>query len=327
MTTPFKHLLTLSAAALILPSAAHSQPTCDLPLQAYVTDDAGAPVDGALDLELRFYTDSAPDAVAAECRSFDGALAEGGWIRVTVDACGPPPVGDCGALSLSDLLNDGARDLWVGFTVGGDELEPRLALGSVPFAVHSARAGDAATLEGLSADAFEPSGVVAAHTADPDAHHSATSDGIVITPSSVQVGDTHIDDGSVDLGLDADDELTAEIVQTLTGGGDADALHGHTAGDAGVGGACLTAWGRSDCPADFALFYAGVAVQGYGAHRDFGSEDTLTMALGETLCVDPAGMDGGSSFSPTYYTAGLVELGATTIHQSSSGLACAVCCR
>lgn len=321
-----RFLLGIPAALLLLPVASAAQPTCDLPVNAYVTDAAGVALDGDLDVELRFYTDGAPDAVAAECRSFEGAPAEDGWLRLTVDACGAPAPGDCGATPLSDLLGSGADALWVGVFVGGLELEPRTTLGAVPFAVHSVRAEDAGTLQGRAPDSFETAGAVDSHAADPDAHHSSTSDGIAITPASVEVGDTRMTDGSVDLGVDADDELTVEIVRTLTGGGDADALHGHAASSS-AGGACLTAWGRSDCPADYALFYSGIAVQGYGAHRDFGSSDTLTMALGDTLCVDPAGIDAGAAFSPGNYTAGLVELGAPTVHQSSGGLACAVCCR
>jgi hypothetical protein len=326
MKTVLKFPFASLATILLLPATVHAQPTCDLPLQAYVTDDAGSPLDGSVDLELRVYTDSAPDAVAAECRSFDDAIVDEGWLRVTVDACGAPPAGDCGTLPLSELLADGGVDLWVGFVVGGEEMSPRLALGSVPFALHAARAGDSSTLDGRAADDFETAGSVTAHAVNPDAHHSSTSDGIDITPSSVRIGDTVVTDGSVDLGVDAADELTAAIVQTLTDGGDADVLHGHASAGSD-GGACLTAWGRSDCPTDFSLFYAGVAVQSYGAHRDFGSSDTLTMALGETLCADSEGLAAGSAFTPTLYTAGLVELGGTTIHQGTDGLACAVCCR
>ena len=119
--------------------------------------------------------------------------------------------------------------------------------------------------------------------------------------------------------------MTTEIVQTLTGGGDADALHSHAA-SGGAGAACLVAWGRADCPADFTLFYAGRAVQGYGAHRDYGSSDTLTMALGDTLCADVSGLATSEPFTPTHYTQGLLEVGGETRYYRD-GLDCAVCCR
>lgn len=327
----FRHALRaatsvgLFAAIAINPSETAAQPACELPVHAYLTDDAGAALDGSVDIEFRFYTEVGPEAVPAECRSYGPMTTDAGWLRVSVDACGDPDPGDCGTSPLVDLFADGATNLWIGVFLDGEETGPRITMGSVPFALRAASAGDAATLDGLGPDAFESAGALSAHAGDPDAHHSSTSEGIDITPASVRVGETVVNDGRVDLGVDADDELTTVIVQTLTGGGDADALHSH-ASSGGSGGACLVAWGRSDCPADFTLFYAGRAVQGYGAHRDYGSSDTLTMALGETLCADPDGLPASETFTPTNYTQGLIEVGGTTRYQGT-GLACAVCCR
>jgi hypothetical protein len=45
---------------------------------------------------------------------------------------------------------------------------------------------------------------------------------------------TALNDGSLDLGAAVDDELTASMVQTLTGGGLADSLHNHTADGGGT---------------------------------------------------------------------------------------------
>jgi hypothetical protein len=52
-----------------------------------------------------------------------------------------------------------------------------------------------------------------------------------ITPSSVGLSgtSTSLTSGSLDLGPSTDDELTAAMVTTLTGGGTADALHSHAA--------------------------------------------------------------------------------------------------
>ena len=62
-------------------------------------------------------------------------------------------------------------------------------------------------------------------------HHSAISDGLHITPASVALSDsdTQLTDGQIDLGSEGDDALTGIMVQTLTGGGDADTLHTHAA--------------------------------------------------------------------------------------------------
>ena len=45
---------------------------CELPVTAYLTDDAGAPLDGFIDVELRFYLEPMGEA-PAECRSFERA--------------------------------------------------------------------------------------------------------------------------------------------------------------------------------------------------------------------------------------------------------------
>ncbi len=60
-------------------------------------------------------------------------------------------------------------------------------------------------------------------------------DGQHIEPASIalQGTSTALEDGLLDLGPAVDDELTAEMLQTLTGGGNADALHSH-AGNGGV---------------------------------------------------------------------------------------------
>jgi hypothetical protein len=73
-----------------------------------------------------------------------------------------------------------------------------------------------------------------AHAGDPDAHHSATSDGLVISPAEVRVGDaTRLSNGELRLGAEANAAVTAPQLATLVGGGNADALHTH-AGQGGV---------------------------------------------------------------------------------------------
>jgi hypothetical protein len=76
-----------------------------------------------------------------------------------------------------------------------------------------------------------------AHAGDPDAHHSATSDGLVISPAEVRVGDaTRLSNGELRLGAEANAAVTAPQLATLVGGGNADALHTH-AGQVGAGAA------------------------------------------------------------------------------------------
>lgn len=251
---PVNPRFLISLAAVSLTSVpALAQPTCTLPVTAYLTDAAETPLDGAIDVELRFYLEPGDEVPAAECRTFDSVEVTNGWMRVPVDACSAPGSGDCGALPLVDLMR-GAEGLFVGVLVDGDELGPRMPIGAVPFAVQAA---DANTLQGNRPDAFEPSGAITEHAANPDAHHSSTSDGLDITPNSVSVGGTFIEDGEVDFGAEADDELTAEMVQTLTGGGDADALHLHPAGHGAAGGGCYIAVGLATCGEGYTAMYSG----------------------------------------------------------------------
>lgn len=240
---------------LVLASAAASaQSRCSLPMSAYLTDAVGAPIDGELDLELNFYVDPEPDATPVECRTFPAASVTNGWLRVNIDACSAPIPGDCGTMPIRGLLaaTDG---VWVAIVADGTELGSRVAVGAVPFAVE---ASNSATLDGLAAVEFERAGNLDAHAADSDAHHSSTSDGIAITPASVTLGDTRIEPGEVDLGPAADDTLTSSIVQTLTGGGEADALHTHAGtGHTGGGIACYQVMGTTTCADGFTLVSQG----------------------------------------------------------------------
>ena len=247
------------AASALLAHPAEAQTLCSLPVSTYLTDSEGVALDGAIDLELRFFVDSGEGAPPTECRSFSSVPVDAGWLRVDVDACSAPALGDCGTMPLSEILR-GAPGLWVAVVVGETELGPRVAVGAVPYAVE---ASNAATLQGQEPDAFEAAGTVESHAAGPHAHHSATSDGIAITPLSVEVGDTTVESGTLDLGPGAADELTAEIVETLTGGGAADTLHTHT-GHGGGGGACYEVWGSGDCAEGFSPVIAGSAMSLWG---------------------------------------------------------------
>jgi hypothetical protein len=67
------------------------------------------------------------------------------------------------------------------------------------------------------------------HVNDPDAHHPANAQGIDIVPNSVTVGESLLSDGRIDLGPEADDHLSVQMVRSFVVGGDADALHQHAA--------------------------------------------------------------------------------------------------
>lgn len=317
--TMFRRTLALGSTLFVSPALA-AQPLCELPVAGYLTDDAGAPLEGTLDLELRFYADAAPESAPSECRSFSGVTLDRGWLRVNVDVCSEPPAGDCGVVPLDELFAD-APGLWVGVDVGGTELGPRIPIGAVPFAV---RASDAEALQGHGPDAFEPAGAVADHAADADAHHSSTSDGLDITPRTVTVGDTEVTTGRVDLGPDANDELTAAIVTTLTGGGEADALHGH-AGDH-TGGGCYTAYGSTTCAEGWTLIHAGYVIESVSLEPDSDGGGDDSGAVAQTgYCVNEAAV---VSFDPgTPATRSFVAVGDNQIMNVGGTLRCSLCCR
>lgn len=304
--------LVVLLAALWAPAGAAAQTVCSLPVSTYLTDEDGAALDGEIDVELRFFLDAAPDAPPAECRSYAGVPVDGGWMRVDVDACSDPDPGDCGTMPLSEVLRD-APGLWVEVAVGGTTLGPRIAVGAVPYAVE---ASNATTLQGRTPEAFEVAGTVDAHAAGPDAHHSSTSDGIPITPSSVEVGDTLIESGTVDLGPDAGDELTAEIVRALTDGGDADALHTHSGDSHGGGAACYEVWGAGDCAEGFTAVISGSAMSLWSGTIDCVDTTSLTP-------ISTNGMPYSRRFENLGATPAWWQFDAT---DEEPDLVCSVCC-
>lgn len=320
MTLRHALLLLVVTVLGVHAGTAHSQTRCELPVSAYLTDADGVPLDGTIDVELRFYDAPGDATPPAECRSFAAATVDTGWLRLSVDGCAEPPDGDCGVVPL-DALFGGVDGLWIGVQVDGIEIPPRIAVGSVPFAM---RAGDSLTLQGAGPDAFEAAGTIDAHAADPDAHHSSTSDGLALTPSSVQVGDTLLEDGRVDLGAEADDELTSEIVATLTGGGDADALHGH-GGSHGAGGSCYVAWGTATCGGDFTAMYTGVGLL-MSQYSDWGGTG-IGLSSSDLVCVADTGIDSFTTSRSIAVAQLLVARdGGERALPVEDRLVCAMCC-
>lgn len=164
------------------------------------------------------------------------------------------------------------------------------------------------------------------HAADPDAHHPADATGLDLAPRSVRIGDTVLVAGRLDLGPGVSDELTVANVQTLTGGGNADALHQH-AGQAGggAGGVCYTAWGTSQCGAGFSVMYAGTALQGRDNIVNIGT------GIGDTICsaVTPQAvqqLNANWNILPTW-VAIRPGGGSNQMLYVNNLLPCAVCCK
>lgn len=301
-----------------LPTTVSADPLCALPVSAYLTDGDGAPVDGDTDVELRFYLEESA-AEPAECRAFRGAEVVDGWLRIIIDACAEPGPEDCGVQPLQDLIGVGP-DLFIGVVVGDafDELSPRVTIGAVPYAV---TAFDAQNLGGSPPDSYEDAGTAAGliddHTGDPDAHHPANSAGIAIEPTSVSVDDVFIDGDEVDFGPDTNDSLDAAIVRTLAGGGNADALHGHTGH--GDGGGCYTGWGANSCADGWTMAYDGIVL---------GVDSSGNLAIGGLYCFEDEFLSETPSIGYFYRLLGPASGGAYGDYQSTLGeMPCVVCCQ
>ena len=172
--------------------------------------------------------------------------------------------------------------------------------------------------------------VFAAHSADPNAHHPADSAGLDIVPKSIAIagGDTQINTGSIDLGPGASDELTASMVTTLTGGGEADALHTHAG--LGAGGVCYTAWNTTECAESFQAVVQGTPYISVNAwHANLFS--SVGRSIGGLHCVQGElewGVDkpGSGITTDGFFFAGNLEAGFGFAMRRAP-TTCAICCK
>lgn len=142
-----------AGGAVMASASASAQSTCQVPFEAYLADSDGVPVDDTLDVTLRFYS-AATGGEAIDCRSFPDTTIRQGWVRVTLDECdGPPAVGDCGVLTLDDIIEaveDAAGTTYLTVQIGDEpEMSPRIAVGAAPTAYEANRARICEELEGF----------------------------------------------------------------------------------------------------------------------------------------------------------------------------------
>ena len=120
-------------------AVAAAQAPARVPLQGYLTNTAGMPVDGDVDITLALY-DVATGGTAVHTETQTITVSAGEMTAY---------IGDGAALDLT-LFRDSAA-LYLGIAVGADpEMSPRPALGTVPFAAYAEYAGDANSLRGRS---------------------------------------------------------------------------------------------------------------------------------------------------------------------------------
>jgi len=134
--------LVLWSLVLLCPLIARAEAPPYIPLQGSLASADGRPVDGATKLRFRLYDRSKPSGDASEI------LYEEKQTVTVTDGLFTTYLGDGGKLSLS-LFRDHAI-VFVGVLVSDDaaELEPRLQLGTAPYAAFANACGDASTVAG-----------------------------------------------------------------------------------------------------------------------------------------------------------------------------------
>ncbi len=181
-----------------------------------VTDETGAPYTTAVNVSVAFY--DSPSSQLSKCTSaVTQAAANSGRFAVVL-----PP--EC-----AQAVHD-TQDLWTETTVGPNNLVlPRAHVGAVPYALEADSATVAASAKNVTC-----TGCVTVDKMQIDKdldlqNHNLTSTTGKVTAGTLSTGaaGANLTTGTLDLGPTVGDELTSAAVTTLTGGGNADALHTH----------------------------------------------------------------------------------------------------
>jgi hypothetical protein len=114
--------LTMILPAILLASSLSAAIPDFIPYQGYLTDSAGDPVSGSLDLQFALY-DQAEEGAALWQETHVDVAVVAGFFRVELGTL----------VTLSNSLFD--APLFLGVTIAGEsEMTPRMRIGSVPFA-------------------------------------------------------------------------------------------------------------------------------------------------------------------------------------------------
>ena len=168
-----------------------------------VTDAAGKPYPDAVDVTVAIY--DAASAGTLKCKAAT-VQAEAGTGRFSVVL-----PGEC-----ADAVH-ATPELWSEVAVGPNKLlMPRSHVGALPFALEAGAASVATTAKGVQCQ-----GCVKVEA--------------MLFDKDVDLQGHKLTAASLDLGPTVGDELSSAQVKTLTGGGNADALHTHAGGPSGGG--------------------------------------------------------------------------------------------
>jgi hypothetical protein len=140
--------IATSMVLLAAPSAASAAAPSLVPIQGFLTDAAGIPVDGTAQFRISFYATASAPADAYLFRETQVVTVDHGAFLLLA--------GSIGSLDLALFRDNGAA--FVGVQVGSDpEMTPRLTVGTTPYAGYAEYAGDSETLQGLNPADFAPS--------------------------------------------------------------------------------------------------------------------------------------------------------------------------
>lgn len=142
MKHPTARLVTISLLTLAA-SVASAQVPALLPVQGQLSDDAGLPVEGDVNLSFALY-----DVATGGTAFFEASRSltlEGGVFSVYLGR----------EQSIDFRAMPATGEVYIGLKVGdGPELSPRIQVGTAPFAARAAQCGEASSLEGASASDF-----------------------------------------------------------------------------------------------------------------------------------------------------------------------------
>ena len=127
-------LAVLACLAALPQARAQAQAPAQIPIQGFLTNDAGAPITGSHSLLFALFdAESGGIPIYTETQS---VMIEGGFFTAYL--------GDTSALSLALFRDHGSVHLGVSID-GGSELSPRTAFGTVPYAAYAEYSGNGAS--------------------------------------------------------------------------------------------------------------------------------------------------------------------------------------
>lgn len=314
-----RSLILLVALLLIVPSAASAEVPGYFPVQAYLTDSSGVPIDGNVDLEFNIYNAATGGEVL---------FSETQTVQANAGAF-TAYLGTNSELDLS-IFSD-TQDLFLGVTVNnGEELSPRQRLATVPFAARAmsaATADDAKTLDGRPASDFEAVSYTAAAPLEIDANNQVSitttcaADSILkwtgsnweCTPDAELTATAPLEINGSTLGLVtcANGQVLKSNGSTMACADDADTTYSAGNGLNLAGGA-------------FAVDYTSTQARVSGACNGTGGNDYITgiLADGTVVCGTDANSGGDiSAVNAGDGLAGGAATGAASLRIAAGGVA------